>query len=215
MRYRSAVAFLFVLISASVASAVPLSFTGTLGIDGTVFGCPCADDGEAAQWAASVHSFVVPAPAWVSAITFSNGGGTNGAGQAIAPGGFQPYLSLFDGADVFLASTLVGITDPGGNGSWDVALAPMYLGPGIYQVAISAWMNMSSAENYGSGTLADGFTGLGNLAPGEDLHYAFDVLVEPEAAPVPEPATGALLLLGLAAGAHRRARRGPPRPRVS
>ena len=45
---------------------------------------------------------------------------------------------------------------------------------------------LSLAENLGGGTLADGFTGLGNLAQGEDLHYAFDVILT-EA--VPEPQT--------------------------
>ena len=63
------------------------------------------------------------------------------------------------------------------------------LAPGSYQIAISAFENMSFVENGGAGTLADGFTGLGNLEPGEDLHYAFDVVLTPAAA-VPEPSLG-------------------------
>ena len=53
------------------------------------------------------------------------------------------------------------------------------------------------AENSGLGSLADGFTGLGNLAPGEDMHYAFDVDLTPAiATAVPEPASGAPLAGG-------------------
>lgn len=52
---------------------------------------------------------------------------------------------------------------------------------------------MSFAENLGAGTLADGFTGLGNLNDGEDLHYAYDVILT-STSPVPEPS--AVWLLG-------------------
>ena len=71
------------------------------------------------------------------------------------------------------------------------------LQPGTYYIALTAFDNMSFAENLGSGTLADGFTGLGNLAPGEDLHYAFDVILSSEIPAVPEP--GSLSLVVLAA----------------
>jgi hypothetical protein len=69
------------------------------------------------------------------------------------------------------------------------------LAPGKYSITISAFENMSFAENAGTGSLADGFTGLGNLAFGEDLHYAFDVVLH-DATPVPEP--GTLGLVGCA-----------------
>jgi len=36
-------------------------------------------------------------------------------------------------------------------------------------IAISAFSNQSFVESLGTGTLADGFTGLGNLFEGEDL----------------------------------------------
>jgi hypothetical protein len=75
---------------------------------------------------------------------------------------------------------------------YDVSLDGGTLAPGNYQIAISAFENMSFAENLGTGTLADGFTGLGNLAGGEDLHYAFDVVLG-SASPVPEPSVGWLL----------------------
>jgi hypothetical protein len=74
---------------------------------------------------------------------------------------------------------------------FDVLLDAGLLAPGNYQIALPAFENMSFAENTGADKLADGFTGLGNLARGEDLHYAFDVDLTSINA-VPEPATGIL-----------------------
>jgi hypothetical protein len=129
----------------------------------------------------------------MEAITFSYGGGTSGNGTAIAESGFEPYLSLFDASGNFIASTYFGTTCPVGTNTnsmtfacYDVALDGGTLAPGDYQIAISAYENMSYAENLGTGNLSDGFTGLGNLAPGEDLHYAFDVILASTVA-VPEP----------------------------
>jgi len=68
------------------------------------------------------------------------------------------------------------------------------LAAGTYEIAISAFENMSFAENLGSGTLADGFTGLGGLQPGEDLHFAFDVVLTPEPAMGPIVGGAGLLL---------------------
>jgi hypothetical protein len=59
---------------------------------------------------------------------------------------------------------------------------------------------MSFAENLGTGTLADGFIGLGDLQDGEDLNFAFDVDLTPTTPPppaVPEPGTLSLFGLGL------------------
>ena len=63
---------------------------------------------------------------------------------------------------------------------------------------VKAWENMSFAENLGTGTLADGFTGLGNLNSGENLNYAFDVILPSN---VPEPGTGLLILAAFGAAA--------------
>jgi hypothetical protein len=179
-----------------------LSFNGDLRADATFISCGIGctlgagdSDSDYAQWAAVERDFTVAASSTVQAITFSYGGGTNGNGMAIAPGGFEPYLSLFDALGNFLSSTLFGVTcPPGGNtnaGSgqcFDVLLDAGVLAPGNYAITISAFENMSFAENSGVGGLADGFTGLGNLASAEDTHYAFDVILE-SASPVPEPAS--------------------------
>ena len=177
------------------AHASTISFVGNLGTDANA-GCDggtCTSDGDYAQYGAVVDSFTVGTTSLMQAITFSYGGGVNGNGQNIAEGGFEPYLSLFDASGNFLASTYFGTTCPAGANTnsvsllcYDELLDGGTLGPGTYQIAISAFENFSLAENYGSGTLADGFTGLGNLYPGEDLHYAFDVILA-STTPVPEP----------------------------
>jgi hypothetical protein len=120
-------------------------------------------------------------------------------------GGFEPYLSLFDSNGNFLASTFAGITCPAGSQAnsvsgfcYDVGLDGGTLAPGTYQIAISAFENMSFAENPGGFLLADGFTGLGNLAPGEDMHYGFDVSLTSMVA-TPEPGTAGLALAAVPA----------------
>jgi len=151
-----------------------------------------------------VKDFHVSPTSLMTAST-SYGGGTNGAGSIMAQGGFEPYLSLFDSGGTFLASTLFGLCPLGAqtntisNECSDVQPNGGALAAGDYEIAISAFENMFLAENPGSPfTLADGFTGLGNLAPGEDLHYAFDVVLT-SATPVPEPSSAFLLLGGIAA----------------
>jgi hypothetical protein len=196
------------------AEADTISFMGNLRTDATFNSCgagctlgPSNTDGDYAQWAAAVAGFHVSAASAMTAITFGYGGGTNGAGMSIAQGGFEPYLSLFDASGVFLASTFFGTNCPAGAHTntnsgqcFDVLLDGGALAAGDYQIAISAFENMSFAENNGSGTLADGFTGLGNLAQGEDLHYAFDVILNPQTSPVPEPGYLGLIACAALAG---------------
>ena len=155
-----------------------------------------------------IRQFVVPTSSNVQIVSFSYGGGVNGAGTAIAQGGLEPYLSLFDSAGDFLSSTYFGVTCPPGAHTntdsgecFDVLLDAGNLGPGTYMVSLSAYFNLSFAENLGTGLLADGSTGLGNLGFGEDLHYAFDVnFTSPTSTPtpVPEPSAEILVLTGLA-----------------
>jgi len=188
--------------------AETFSFAGNLRTDANVTGCGSGctlgasnTDGDYAQFAAVVDTFSVSTTSEMQAATFSYGGGVNGAGQTIAQGGFEPYLSLFDASGDFLASTFFGTTCPAGantntlsNECFDELLDGGALAPGKYQIAISAFENLSLAENFGTGTLADGFTGLGNLNAGEDLHYAFDVILTPTStSTVPEPSMGWLL----------------------
>jgi hypothetical protein len=182
--------------------------SGDLRTNATVTDCgagctlgPSNTDGDYAQWAAVVTPFNVLNNTTMQAITYSYGGGTSLTGPIVSPGGLEPYLSLFDSGGNFLASTYLGTTcppgaNPVGGNCFDVLLDGGTLTPGTYYIALSAYANMSSAENGGTGTLADGFTGLGNLMPGENLNYAFDVILPTN---TPEPGTGTLLMLGIAA----------------
>src|SRR5215471_3925002 len=179
-------------LSAGTVQGAMLHFVGDLRTDATFTTCgalctlgPGNTDADYAQWAAVERDFTVPSTSTVNIVTFSYGGGGNGNAQVEAQGGFEPYLGLFDASGNFLASTLFGITCPPGantNSSlgfcYDVLLDAGVLAAGNYAVTISAFENMSLAENPGSGTLGDGFAGLGNLAFGEDMHYAFDVILQ-------------------------------------
>jgi len=180
-------------------------YSGNLRTDANVTSCgsectlgPLNTDADYAQWAATVYSFNVFTTTTMEAITYSYGGGVSQTGTVVPSGGLEPYLSLFDSAGNFLASTFESSCPPGANSlggnCFDVSLNVPALTPGSYQIAISAWENMSCAENGCGVTLADGFTGLGNLAEGENLNYAFDVIL-PQNAPEPNPA--ALLAVAL------------------
>lgn len=183
-------------------------FSGNLRTDATVIDCgifctlgPLNTDGDYAQWAAFVTSFTVNTPSTMEAITYGFGGGTSLTGAIVPAGGLEPYLSLFDSGGNFLASTLFGAYCPPGAGTvggncFDVLLDGGLLAPGTYHIALTAFENQSLAENPGGATLADGFNGLGNLGVGENLDYAFDVILPTN---VPEPGGTALFLIGAAA----------------
>jgi hypothetical protein len=193
------------------AGAGTLFFSGNLRTDATVIDCGnlCtlqASDTDAtwAQWAAVVDTFVVSTPSNMTALTFSYAGGTSGTGAIVAPGGLEPYLTLFDLTGDVLASTYTPVCPPGANTiggqCLDVLLTGGVLAPGTYEIALTTWTNMSLAENLGSGTLADGFTGLGVLTDPETLNYAFDVVLDPTTA-APEPGSASLLLMAAGIGA--------------
>jgi hypothetical protein len=137
-------------------------------------------------------------------------GGTNAAGAVIPAGGFDSYVSLFSGTGptaTFLASNDDGLC-PLGNASpacHDSTLVMTALAAGSYTMALSAFDNFSFAENFGSGTLGDGFIGLGNYYDASSgmvrtSNYAVDVSASSlVVAPVPEPATLPVAALGFLA----------------
>lgn len=195
--------------SAVCGQAATIFFSGDLRNNANVTDCgagctlgPSNTDPDYAQYAAAVYSFVVTTATPVEAITYSYGGGVSKTGTVVAAGGFEPYLSLFDASGDFLASTYLGTDCPAGAKSVgpncdDVELDSS-LSPGKYQIAISASENMSYAENLGSPyLLSDGFTGLGNLGDGEDLSYAFDVILPNQSTGAPEPSSWLLALTAL------------------
>ncbi len=95
------------------------------------------------------------------------GGGVNAASQVIPSGGFDTYLSLFAGLGP--TATFVTSNDDGGcppANADGLACADSNLQAplvaGYYTLVLSAFNNFSFAENFGSGTLGDGFIGLGS-----------------------------------------------------
>ena len=141
-----------------------------------------------------VYSFTLTTPATISIQSWGYGGtaaapgGTNLKGAVIPPGGFDPYVSVFSGigpAATFLASNDDGACPPGSPAvgqCYDSALQ-LNLPPGSYTVAMTSFLNMSFAENYGSGTLGDGFIALGTFGDFSNA-FAFDVAGGGVGAPV-------------------------------
>jgi hypothetical protein len=220
-RVRLASTFLTIATLAGFASLSPrmaassIFFSGNLKTDATFTDCqgaPCTltTDTDYATFAAVVDSFTVTSASTMTAITYSYGGGTSVTGTVVAAGGLEPYLSLFDGNGIFLASTFFGTTCPAGANTLsnhhcdDVSLDGGTLPAGTYYIALSAFANSSYAENSGVGTLWDGFSGLGNLQTDENLNYAFDVILTPNSVSPPPPTVpepNYVLLMGIALAA--------------
>ncbi|MGH9720611.1 MAG: DVUA0089 family protein [Bryobacteraceae bacterium] len=136
---------------------------------------------------------------WGYGGTANAPGGTNAAGAVITPGGFDPYLSLFAGAGpsaTFLVSNDDGFCPPGtpGPACRDSSLDVLNLAAGTYTAALSVFSNFSFAENFGSGTLGDGFIGLGSYynADSDSFRnpaYALDITSDGLPVAIPEPGT--------------------------
>lgn len=121
-----------------------------------------------------LYPFTLSAPAtvtvqsWGYGGTLSAPGGTNANGAVIPPGGFDPYVSLFSGTGstaTFVASNDDGLCPPGtvAAGSCFDSTLTRNLQAGAYTLAVSSFLNMSLAENYGTGNLGDGFVALGSF----------------------------------------------------
>lgn len=163
-----------------LAHAAPISLTGQL-------------DPNNAQDVV-LHPFTLASPGTVTIQSWGYGGsagapgGLNAQGAAIAGGGFDPYVTLFSGSGAtatFLASNDDGSCPPGTIAAalcGDSTLVTGVLPAGAYTLAISAFLNMSFAENLGSGNLGDGFIGLGSFGTRTNA-YAVDISGATVAAP--------------------------------
>jgi hypothetical protein len=187
------------------ASATIMSFTGTFTSDDDVFTVP----------------FTLAVDSEVSARTFSFGGGVNGNGDTIPAGGFPPILSLFfgtgtqdllqlaQGSSNDCSNPGAGASDPTDGFCWD-AFFTTVLPAGSYIVAISQDGNPPNGPGFVDGFLRTGdptYTGTDYLSDSSKMfilvtgeqrtgNWAFDLTVTPLQS-APEPATIALLALGL------------------
>jgi hypothetical protein len=146
-------------------------------------------------------------------------GGTNAIGTIIGSGGFDSYFSLFTGLGAgatFLMSNDDGACPPGNDAEacHDSTITIGSLSAGSYTLAVSVFDNFSFAENLGSGTLGDGFIGLGDYFDSASFsirasNYAVDLVSNGniQAAPIPEPATWAGMAASLGAALVLRKRR--------
>ncbi len=109
-----------------------------------------------------------------------------------AAGGTDPYFTLFRGLGsataTVVASNYFHALAWGGDFTQTETLSA-----GDYTVAIGTFVNLSFAENLGSGVLADGFIGLGDARFYGDGTYTLTVTLH-DVQTVPEPAGTSLSL---------------------
>lgn len=183
-------ALLSLLVAGTSALSAPVSYTGTL-VD---------PNGIAAIEFTQATTSAFTAQSWGYGGTASAPGGTNAAGAVILPGGFDAYFSLFNGwgsSATFLASNDDGTCPPAAPSPdcRDPQLSVASLLAGQYTLVVTQWNNFSFAENYGIGTLGDGFIGLAADFGGRTGNWAADL--NATAAPIPEPMSASLTAAGL------------------
>jgi len=131
-------------LSAGSASAANFSFTGAFSRD---------DQFE-------IFSIGIASTSTVVFTTLGYAGGTNAAGMVIPPGGFDPYLSVFDSTGL-----LIGVNEDGAFGTVNIdpvtavgfdSRLTMLLLPGTYTLILTE----SNNQPFGP-TLVDGFSGTG------------------------------------------------------
>ena len=196
-RIRNGLAGMALVAMATVAGATT-TLAGNLGdpgngaLVGSDLGAPDFTDDNAIANNVALYAFTVTLDGTVSVVS-----------TGFAGGGVDPYFTLFAGTGstaTFVDSNYVQATSTGGDFTWTGSLAA-----GSYEIALGSFENMSFAENLGSGTLGDGFIGLGDPNSLGDGSYSLTL-----STPVPEPSSAWFIAFGLAAVGTRvwRARRG-------
>jgi hypothetical protein len=192
------------LTLAPTAGAGTLSFAGSLNPNNS-------NDTFSIQFSA-LSSVTVILQSYGFGGTSATASGMNAAGQIIPSGGFDTYLSLFNGigdSATFRSSNDDGLCPPAATDQgncYDSRLTALSLPIGTYTFVLSAAGNMSFAENLGTGTLGDGFIGLASPDyGGRTSSYALDltfvegrIALIPTGVPEPAnwlPASAALLVL--------------------
>lgn len=125
--------------------------------------------------------FEVATLGMVTLRTWSYAGGTSAASTVVAAGGFDPIVSLFDGA-----GKLLHYDDDGGT-DWD-SLISTPLVPGTYSATITKFSAFPSGMN-----LSDGFRPQDSGFGSRDSHWALDITnVESASQSSPMPIMGAI-----------------------
>jgi hypothetical protein len=187
------------IVAAVILSATPAraaTYDGNFGdaantaLVGSDLGSASFTDPNAVSNNVALYSFSVPVTETISITSTS-----------FAAGGANPYLTLFQGsggAATFFDSNYNQAFSTGGDLDYSATLTK-----GSYELALGVFANLSFAENYGSGTLADGFTGLGDPGSLGNGSYAVQVSMNsttpPASAPEIDPASavgGLTLLIG-------------------
>ncbi len=199
MRIASGLFWLGLALCVSSAAAFPITFSGHLDdpLDASLvasdLGPASFVDAFAIANNVALHTFSVPTGA---TVTFDSNG--------YAAGGVDPYFTLFAGtgpAATFVTSNYAQAFSTGGDFNLSFSLVP-----GVYTLALGVFANMSFAEN-GGGSLSDGFIQFGSPDYLGTAYYALEVTYPTEPGPVvPEPATGLVLISGLALLTRRRER---------
>lgn len=175
-------------LASQSAMAANFSFTGTFSSDTDV----------------QFFNFSLATDSTTAVInTLSLNGGTNLAGATIAPGGFDPYLAIFDAStgDVKFDTS----TKAGGTEAVISNTDPYFYGTllaGSYILALTQYDNVVAGANLSDGFANDWglYTPPSTLFNGLTGNWAVDMSFVDSASmdsPLPTPETSSLLLVGL------------------